>query len=357
MPSAYSNQRQAGETHLVDSNDQAKPIKSDQNVQTQKDTTTKFFRLMDLPGEIRNLIYEFALTSPSPLHYREPISDTTKPLIYEPATEYSQAAEINQIKYVNKRLYAETAGLEVVFNTILFARKEEKESTPGTMFLRFWNSMTDNKKMRMLHAQLEDKFSEAKYDAEEDPNNRLFALLDHPTTDSAMTIACLADACDTSYRLRNKKGTLQVDYILPYWRLGIADNGVQGTTLVGMYVEKIFCADENVPAVLIDWVIEGLGLTEYIRGATWTVECVLAGLDADDFSVGGLTFHPLVKGWVTSTHLSGEMAELLKALDASNNEFPFLTVEEKGVIFGEFEMAFARWHSRGLGVHEGLGQE
>ena len=81
--------------------------------------------LLDLPAELRNTIYGLALTHSKPLHYRKPKGDGDKSYLYLPEAPSQQVhdqkpVEYNQLKYVNKQLYAETAGLELKFNDITF---------------------------------------------------------------------------------------------------------------------------------------------------------------------------------------------------------------------------------------------
>lgn len=91
--------------------------------------------LLRIPGEIRNRIYEFALASPDGLYYNRTIEfESWKPVLYtlkneekpvlytlqnedwsDPETSkhrIDNVWEYNQLKYVNRQLYTETAGIE-----------------------------------------------------------------------------------------------------------------------------------------------------------------------------------------------------------------------------------------------------
>jgi hypothetical protein len=70
----------------------------------------------NLPGEIRNLIYGFALTDDDPLHHRVVRS---REGFYNSECN-SEAKEFNQLQYVCKQLRKETAGLELRHNDLVF---------------------------------------------------------------------------------------------------------------------------------------------------------------------------------------------------------------------------------------------
>ncbi len=86
--------------------------------------------LLRLPGEIRNRIYEYALTSPKKLYF----SATDEALKLRPAMSLwsGVSPEFNQLKYTCYQLYKETAGVEVQFNTVVF-----KSRSPGKTFSNF----------------------------------------------------------------------------------------------------------------------------------------------------------------------------------------------------------------------------
>ncbi|KAF1916041.1 hypothetical protein BDU57DRAFT_515880 [Ampelomyces quisqualis] len=90
-------------------------------------------RLLQLPGEIRNRIWRFALTSSEPLHHRQPRTKLTQQLSI--ASHHHRLVEekyildgstlnppsFNKLKFVNRQLWAETAGLELHFNAVVFS--------------------------------------------------------------------------------------------------------------------------------------------------------------------------------------------------------------------------------------------
>ncbi|KAJ4301689.1 hypothetical protein N0V90_003782 [Kalmusia sp. IMI 367209] len=91
-----------------------------------------------LPGELRNRIIQYALTSPSQTlyynHHHDHAHSNHKPLFTGPT-----GREFNQLKYVCRQLYAETAGLEIKYNTLRFELPEDDADT----LARIQNS-TDN---------------------------------------------------------------------------------------------------------------------------------------------------------------------------------------------------------------------
>jgi len=77
------------------------------------------FALLELPAEIRNLIYAFALTAPSGLRVRWQASThrrRKKPVMLDASTSHP----INQLQYASKQLRRETAGLEIQYNLVTF---------------------------------------------------------------------------------------------------------------------------------------------------------------------------------------------------------------------------------------------
>jgi hypothetical protein len=71
---------------------------------------------LDLPGEILNLIYGFALTGDDPLHHRVVHS---REGFYDSECN-SKAKEFNQLQHVCVQLREETAGLELRHNDLVF---------------------------------------------------------------------------------------------------------------------------------------------------------------------------------------------------------------------------------------------
>ncbi|KAF2661753.1 hypothetical protein K491DRAFT_773726 [Lophiostoma macrostomum CBS 122681] len=110
---------------------------------------TSFSPFLAIPGEIRNHIYKFALTSPNGLYCNRTIDvQSRKPVLYileneaSPDTaaskhDISNVLEYNQLKYVNKLLYKEAAGLELQYNVVTFLRNNDVEPNPIGQFLDF----------------------------------------------------------------------------------------------------------------------------------------------------------------------------------------------------------------------------
>jgi hypothetical protein len=78
-----------------------------------------------LPAELRNMVFEFALFSPSPLVYRYPTPRHEFGFLC-PATSTTdrndQDIELNQLKYVSRQLRTETEDLELKYNDIIFSQ-------------------------------------------------------------------------------------------------------------------------------------------------------------------------------------------------------------------------------------------
>lgn len=72
--------------------------------------------LLDLPAELRNKVYEYALTHGDGLLYKNANESLGHPYLYIPG----EAFEFNLLKMVNRQLNSETCGLELKFNTIHF---------------------------------------------------------------------------------------------------------------------------------------------------------------------------------------------------------------------------------------------
>ncbi|PSN61503.1 hypothetical protein BS50DRAFT_152883 [Corynespora cassiicola Philippines] len=135
--------------------------------------------LINLPGEIRNIIYEFALTASSPLIPAERsvgrgiipsggLTNLTKPYLYtEEDAEmkkksvkypdstmsavrlklwYTAASEYNQLKYVNRLLRKETKGIELQFNAITFADGDYRHKSATQSFLHFIDKISPAKR-------------------------------------------------------------------------------------------------------------------------------------------------------------------------------------------------------------------
>jgi len=105
----------------------------------------KAFPFLLLPGEVRNMIYEYAFTSPSGrLQYRAPLSSesclsaTMRVDSITPATGHQP---FNQLQYVNKQLRAETAdgSLCLRHNTLHFDYYPPSDRTASAQLIVFLN--------------------------------------------------------------------------------------------------------------------------------------------------------------------------------------------------------------------------
>jgi hypothetical protein len=95
---------------------------------------------LDLPAEIRNHIYALALTAADDLYMRSALGMSRakqKPRVINHGIE---GRDFNQIKFVSRQIFAETAGLEVQFNRIIFYSAKRRASM--SHFLQFAKSCT-----------------------------------------------------------------------------------------------------------------------------------------------------------------------------------------------------------------------
>jgi hypothetical protein len=106
------------------------------------------FPLFRLPGELRNRVYELVLTSSEPLRYSVYSADQVeKPVLGVATTSDRVAVEFNQLKYVNKALYAECAGLEIKYSDISFGSYINEGKPPGYQFIAWVETMTPTKQI------------------------------------------------------------------------------------------------------------------------------------------------------------------------------------------------------------------
>ncbi|KAF2011861.1 hypothetical protein BU24DRAFT_465454 [Aaosphaeria arxii CBS 175.79] len=119
-------------------------------------------RLLDLPRELRDLIYTYALYSPDGLFYQR--YDDYKAIL-SPSLE--SAVEWNQLKYTCRALYHEVAGLELQMNDELtFVAGPSRhgkhiERMPAVQFLGFldmchakWQDCVRQVHLRNLHSSM-----------------------------------------------------------------------------------------------------------------------------------------------------------------------------------------------------------
>lgn len=83
---------------------------------------------LNLPAELRNQIVTYALTTPTNTLQYNPHNHPryNKPIFEDPQHPNH---EFNQLKYVCKQLYAETAGLEINYNALRFDLPEDDAYT------------------------------------------------------------------------------------------------------------------------------------------------------------------------------------------------------------------------------------
>ncbi|KAF2244822.1 hypothetical protein BU26DRAFT_553930 [Trematosphaeria pertusa] len=105
--------------------------------------TTGECHLMRLPGEIRNIIYEYALTEPDGLTYRNSEFCAARLVAHEPGDAGLNSGtrldyvEANQLQYVSREMRRETRGLGIVYNDLTFVGTSNNLATSQfALFLR-----------------------------------------------------------------------------------------------------------------------------------------------------------------------------------------------------------------------------
>jgi hypothetical protein len=165
-----------------------------------------------LPAEIRNTIYELALTAPEPLRCFDPVlwdeynptnkrhylylRATPTDALDELAFEFD-TVEYNQLKYVSKEVYAETVGLELKYNEITLRVSRKSEYATSFLLLNRWLSsipVTKRSWIKTINITIETK---SRY-VEAGP-------------EGVDTLACLTRLC-------NDNPSMRVKYYLPMWR-------------------------------------------------------------------------------------------------------------------------------------------
>ncbi|KAB2104277.1 hypothetical protein AG0111_0g7843 [Alternaria gaisen] len=165
-----------------------------------------------LPAEIRNTIYELALTAPEPLRCFDPVfwdeynptnkrhylylRATPTDALDELAFEFD-TVEYNQLKYVSKEVYAETVGLELKYNEITLRVSRKSEYATSFLLLNRWLSsipVTKRSWIKTINITIETK---SRY-VEAGP-------------EGVDTLARLTRLC-------NDNPSMRVKYYLPMWR-------------------------------------------------------------------------------------------------------------------------------------------
>jgi hypothetical protein len=108
-------------------------------------------RLLSLPGELRNQIYEYALTDENDLQCLVPVASSSLRLV---SLSKSIFPDFNELQYVCKQLYKETSGLELQYNTVVFYGDFPDERGPGAMFLDFVSGCSSAKLALLRHVKL-----------------------------------------------------------------------------------------------------------------------------------------------------------------------------------------------------------
>ncbi|KAF1944321.1 hypothetical protein EJ02DRAFT_98722 [Clathrospora elynae] len=99
------------------------------------------FPFLRLPGELRNRICEYSLTTTEVLQFTE---HRGKARLLDPA---NKVKDFNKLKYVCRQLYKETAGLEVKFNTVVirFDFSSSPKREPARIFGTFLTTCAPSK--------------------------------------------------------------------------------------------------------------------------------------------------------------------------------------------------------------------
>ena len=101
-------------------------------------------RFLCLPGELRNRIYNFVLDAPIALLHHEPQDGGRAFLVDSKVLSQSsgdRSTEFNQLKYVCKQLYDETADLELRLNDIIVCATFH-ETRPADQLVRWLSSFS-----------------------------------------------------------------------------------------------------------------------------------------------------------------------------------------------------------------------
>jgi hypothetical protein len=111
----------------MDSNSAANNMALKSENTTNKGTADdNFSLLLNLPPEIRNMVCHYSLTHDDALIYMSSGQSNSHPYL----CIRGKNVEYNQIKFVNRQLHSETAGLELMHNKIEFQGPERRFSLP-----------------------------------------------------------------------------------------------------------------------------------------------------------------------------------------------------------------------------------
>ncbi|KAF1831075.1 hypothetical protein BDW02DRAFT_70361 [Decorospora gaudefroyi] len=111
-----------------------------------------------LPAELRNRIYELVLTSTEKRLRFADDGPCGKPRIYEPFPRFSKR-DFNQLKYVCRELYQETAGLEAKFNILEITGGQWPKPGPARIFNKFLRGCAPAKRRWFVKVILRQRHS------------------------------------------------------------------------------------------------------------------------------------------------------------------------------------------------------
>ncbi|KZM23488.1 hypothetical protein ST47_g5361 [Ascochyta rabiei] len=104
---------------------------------------------LSLPPEIRNRIYQYALTPATGLVYREDEATRKQKAFF--CDSQSKVVEFNQLKYANRQLHLETAALELKHSPLLiFDRLPGSEQPCGARAVEVPSSLSPQRRTLLL---------------------------------------------------------------------------------------------------------------------------------------------------------------------------------------------------------------
>jgi hypothetical protein len=114
-------------------------------MQTKAASNKECFRLLELPGELRNRVYELVLSSEDGIVYGQGVlenftKDSTKNIIAE-----GQHPAFNRLQYVNGQLREETRFLELRYNQVIFRKDEKNKLKAVDNLVRFQKDIPHQK--------------------------------------------------------------------------------------------------------------------------------------------------------------------------------------------------------------------
>ncbi|KAF2823019.1 hypothetical protein CC86DRAFT_423112 [Ophiobolus disseminans] len=117
---------------------------------TSRITSTPTSPLLRLPAELRNHIYKLVLTSSNVFEDGLRLGVTwyrTTAFLFDCTEKYqslNHSTTVNQLKYVNKQLYKETAGLELKYNSLVICARDWDEK-PAEQLVKWLATFTPSK--------------------------------------------------------------------------------------------------------------------------------------------------------------------------------------------------------------------